>query len=734
MNNQANEAMTILRQLLYVMKVGAAKETGNNEDDVFAGSKSLAKKALAQKDMNIKKDSLKKLSSQDGSLKKMSTTLDKILKELRTQTTTISQMASSSGSGGIGSDELLMMQMLDGFGGGKDKTGKPRSGGKASGLRGILSKLKNIRGGGIAGIAGVLGGASVLSTVEMGDNEAQNKKTAQTIEQANKSATKASEQASKQASTLAQSADDATKNAGKISTKLKSVGKLGGKLLGPAAALATVGFAAYDYKTAETAYEESSKTVDDYVSMKKQQDSAIGGAIGATAGAAIGGVVGSIVPGLGTVIGGAVGGIVGGYIGDVIGEKFAEDSAAQDYYDKKKKDEEAERVKQLALAEKSKTSVQTVGDIKSADNNQGTASGSLGSDFSMPIAETPVIPTTQIPGTTQPGQNSIPGNAQTKTTVTPLPTSASDISKVVNQVAKVFKLDPGILSSQIAQYTNGTNDPTKSLHGGFLNTGIKPSGKSVNDLISALSKELSIVTNGETSQAEVLRRLGWWNSLNSPVFNDLITKGFLSDISSKGASIGDGVLASAISRDKLATLIPSSDNEYRMVFNDPMLLDRLQAFESSGNISSADTYFKELLGISKNSTANFSNARKAVPLARGAAVVDGATPAIIGEHGPETVIPLDERGANFMGNMLKDFMPSNSGANIETEVVIDPLIQYFEDKFMKNLAQIVLAGISSIKINQPVQQASQQTTDGNVIINQTNVNNNIPQAINIFGV
>ena len=732
MNNQANEAMTILRQLLYIMKVNSVKESGNSEDDVFAGSKVLAEKAIKQKDINIKQQSAKTLSKQSDSLTKMSKSLDLILKELKTQSKTLETAASASG--GIGTDELLMMQAMQGLGGGGGKTGGAKPKGKAGALRGMLGKLKGARIGGIAGLATLLGGGAIAASQlpdvpDSSDVESKNKQTQSTIDQTKKDVSRASEQASKQADTLVKSSDDALKTSSSISGKLKNIGKASGKLLGPAAALATVGFLAFDYKDAEQKYQESSKTVDDFVTMKKEQDGAIGGAIGSTAGAALGAAVGSIVPGLGTIIGGAVGGIAGGIIGDFVGEKFAEDSAADEYYQKKKSDDEANRLKELQVAEQSKTTVQTTGDItKQAETTPTTG------DSSIPTV-TPAMPYAGLPFnmTTIPQLDDTKATSPNTTNPTPMQTNnINDIDRVVDAVSKSHNIDKSILLGHIKKHTDGSFDPKKSKKGGYLNTGYNLTGQSTGEKIKLLANELSQIIGNEKTQNDKIFKLSWWNALNSGVFNDLVDKGFLGAIRNKNSSAGDSDAASATN---IFALIPSGndlhDSTGTQNLNTP-LYDRLVKFQDAKYIESADNYFSAIFGSAK-STASEIGGVPVVPHARGAAVVTSATPSIIGEHGPETVIPLDERGANFMGNILKGFMPEGGTSNVDTEVVVDPLIEYFENDFMQKLAQIIMAGIGNMKpatINIPKQEAS--TTN---IINSSNVTTQVQnKQVNIYGV
>ena len=130
----------------------------------------------------------------------------------------------------------------------------------------------------------------------------------------------------------------------------RSAARIGSKFLGPAAVLADVGFAAYDYYQAG----ETRKAEEEYINYQAQQQNAItgrsrytqheidekrkiannkeseakgeaiGAGTGALAGAAAGAAIGSVVaPVIGTGIGAAIGGLIGGIAGAFGGKHLA---------------------------------------------------------------------------------------------------------------------------------------------------------------------------------------------------------------------------------------------------------------------------------------------------------------------------------------------------------------------------------------------------------------------------
>lgn len=174
----------------------------------------------------------------------------------------------------------------------------------------------------------------------------------------------------------------------------RSAARLGSKFLGPAAVLADVGFAAYDYYQAG----ETRKAEEEYINYQAQQQNTITGrsrytqheidekrkiannkeseakgeAIGTGTGAVIGAVIGSVVaPGIGTAIGAAIGGYVGGFVGKSAAKKEETDTISKHLEEINDSDEE-ENLRRIVLP------------IESIDYNVALIANQLGVLSAMP--------------------------------------------------------------------------------------------------------------------------------------------------------------------------------------------------------------------------------------------------------------------------------------------------------------------------------------------------------------
>lgn len=174
----------------------------------------------------------------------------------------------------------------------------------------------------------------------------------------------------------------------------RSAARIGSKFLGPAAVLADVGFAAYDYYQAG----ETRKAEEEYINYQAQQQNAITGrsrytqheidekrkiannkeseakgeAIGTGTGAVIGAVIGSVVaPGIGTAIGAAIGGYVGGFVGKSVAKKEETDTISKHLEEINDSDEE-ENLRRIVLP------------IESIDYNVALIANQLGVLSAMP--------------------------------------------------------------------------------------------------------------------------------------------------------------------------------------------------------------------------------------------------------------------------------------------------------------------------------------------------------------